>query len=338
MKFTKIMALVLALMMLVCAFAACDGGDDTNPPDTDPPVTNPPETDPPETDPPETEPCEHPRTQEIPGTRVEATCTEDGKYTVICRICEFEWDVELPASHTYSTINSLDKQYVKNVCTVCGDTYVEDLNGEKVEDASAIVFPMLYASFDDIVYIDNIADKYADASFKSALATMIVTVHDGEESSTYVNVPSGDSAKNPNGYFEITDNNSAFASKAFTISFYAKFEEYPISGTLDLLSWTIGGTEYVLLTVDEAGNIFVIGKDKAVAAFSNKGWDKVTVTVDPATGEIDFELVGADEETLTGEGKLGASATDKTGSDLRFFDNEGQFEAFIDEISISLAN
>lgn len=266
------------------------------------------------------------------------TCTEDGMCTKICRVCNFEWNEVLPASHKYFTVNSLDKEYVKYTCTACGDVYVEDTDGEKVEDASSIVFPMLYASFDDITYIDNIADNFEGISFKSAFATMVVTFTDGEESSSYVNIPTGTSAQNPNGYFEITDNKNAFASETFTISFYAMFEEYPVSGTLDLLSWTIGGTEYVLLTVDEAGNIFVIGNDDAVAPFSDKGWDKITVTVDPATGEIAFELSGADGKTVTGEGDLGASATGETDSHLRFFDSKNQFEAFIDEICISLAN
>ena len=266
------------------------------------------------------------------------TCTEDGMCTKICRVCNFEWNEVLPASHKYFTVNSLDKEYVKYTCTACGDVYVEDTDGEKVEDASSIVFPMLYASFDDITYIDNIADKFEGISFKSAFATMVVTFTDGEESSSYVNIPTGTSAQNPNGYFEITDNKNAFASETFTISFYAMFEEYPVSGTLDLLSWTIGGTEYVLLTVDEAGNIFVIGNDDAVAPFSDKGWDKITVTVDPATGEIAFELSGADGKAVTGEGDLGASATGETDSHLRFFDSKNQFEAFIDEICISLAN
>ena len=54
--------------------------------------------------------------------------------------------------------------------------------------------------------------------------------------------------------------------------------------------------------------------------------------------EVALELVGADDEIATVTGKLGASATGKTGSDIRFFDDKGQFEAFIDEIAICLAD
>ena len=332
MKFTKIMALVLALMMLVCAFAACGGDtvDTTEPAVTDPVVTDPPET--------EDSDCKHTRTREVPGSRVEAGCTVDGKYTVICRSCDLTWDEVIPAAHMYSGLKSTDGQYTKQVCSVCADVYVEDANGQKVADYSAIEFPFFYTSFDDIADIKNVADKFvSDVEYKGAFATQVVTFTDGEETNSYANVPTGSSAQNANGYFELTDKNNAFASKVFTVSFQAKFDEYPLTGALDLLSWTIGGTEYVILTVDGIGDIKVIGNDKAVATFSDKGWDEVTVKIDPATGKVEVEFTGADGKTATGEGKLGASATGKTDSSVKFFDNQGQFEAYIDEVLMSVA-
>ena len=336
MKFTKIMALVLALMMLVCAFAACTPGDETTAPvvdDTDPTVTQPGGND--ETEP--TEECKHTRTREVPGSRVEAGCTVDGKYTMICRSCDLTWDEVIPAAHMYSPLKSTDGQYTKYFCSVCSDVYVADAAGEKVADYSAIEFPFFFASFDDIVDIKNVGDKFEGISYKDAFATQVVTFTDGEETNSYANVPTGSSAQNANGFFEISDDNNALASKVFTLSFKARFDEYPLSGALDLLSWNIGGTEYVILTVDSLGDIKVIGNDKAVATFSDKGWDKVTVKVDPATGKVDVEFEGADGKTATGAGKLGASATGKTGSSVRFFDNQGQFEAYIDEVLMSVA-
>ena len=63
MKFTKILALTLALMMLVCAFAACGGTTDDT---TAPVVTDAPETDAPETTPTEDTAdadCKHTKTR-----------------------------------------------------------------------------------------------------------------------------------------------------------------------------------------------------------------------------------------------------------------------------------
>lgn len=337
MKFTKILALTLALMMLVCAFAACGGEtvDTTEAPN----VTDAPDTQAPDTQAPETEDadCKHTRTREVPGSRVEAGCTTDGKYTIICRSCDLTWDEVIPAAHMYTTLASTDGQYTKYFCSVCSDVYVADAAGNKVADFSAIEFPFFYTSFDELADIKNVADKFEDIDYKDAFATQVVTFTDGEETNSYANVPTGSSAQNANGYFALTDKNNAFASKVFTIGFNARFDEYPLTGKLDLLSWTIGGTEYVLLQVDGIGDIYVIGNDKAVASFSDKGWDKVTVKVDPATGKVDVTFEGADQKTATGSGKLGASATGKTDSSIKFFDNQGQFEAYIDEVLMSVA-
>lgn len=337
MKFTKILALTLALMMLVCAFAACGGEtvDTTEAPD----VTDAPDTQAPDTQAPETEDadCKHTRTKEVRGSRVEAGCTTDGKYTIICRSCDLTWDEVIPAAHMYTTLASTDGQYTKYFCSVCSDVYVADAAGNKVADFSAIEFPIFYTSFDELADIKNVADKFEDIDYKDAFATQVVTFTDGEETNSYANVPTGSSAQNANGYFALADKNNAFASKVFTIGFNARFDEYPLTGKLDLLSWTIGGTEYVLLQVDGIGDIYVIGNDKAVASFSDKGWDKVTVKVDPATGKVDVTFEGADQKTATGSGKLGASATGKTDSSIKFFDNQGQFEAYIDEVLMSVA-
>jgi hypothetical protein len=337
MKFTKIMALVIALVMVVCAFAACGGGKDTTAPD----VTDAPDTQAPDTQATDTEPeeeCKHTRTREVPGSRVEAGCTTDGKYTMVCRSCNLTWDEVIPAAHMYSPLKSTDGAYTKQFCTVCADEYVEDATGAKVADYSAIEFPFFYTSFDDIADIKNVADKFVnDVAYKSAFATQVVNFTDGEEVNNYANVPTGDSKVNPAGYFELTDKNNAFASKVFTISFMAKFDEYPLTGTLDLLTWTIGGTEYKLLTVDGIGDIYTVGNNKPVAAFSDKGWDKVTVVVDPAKGTVEVDFVGFDGKTAEGTGKLGASVAGKTDSSVRFFDDQGQFEAYIDEVLMSVA-
>ncbi|MBQ7292258.1 MAG: hypothetical protein IJW79_00815 [Clostridia bacterium] len=344
MKFTKVMALALALLMLVCAFAACGGDKEPaatdpvdTPPVTDPTGTEPTETDPTVTDPAEDEDCKHTRKREVPNSRVEPTCTTDGKYTEICRSCDMTFDVVLPAHHEYSPLKSTDGQYTKYFCSVCSDTYVEDANGEKVADPSAIEFPFFYTSFDDLADVKNIADKFEDIDYKDAFATQVVTFTDGEEVNNYANVPTGSSAQNSNGFFELADKNNAFASKVFTISFMAKFDEYPLTGVLDLLTWNIGGAEYKLLTVDGVGDVFVLGNSKAVATYSDKGWDKITVVVDPAKGTINVDFVGADGKTSEGTGKLGASVAGKTGSYVRFFDDQGQFEAYIDEVLMSVA-
>lgn len=344
MKFTKVMALAIALLMLVCAFAAC-GGDkepaETQKPDVTEPIVGDDNTDPVETDPVVTEPveddCKHTRKREVPNSRVEPTCTTDGKYTEICRSCDATFDVVLPAHHEYSPLKSTDGQYTKYFCSVCSDTYVEDANGAKVADASAIEFPFFYTSFDDLADIKNVADKFEEIGYKDSFATMIVTFTDGEEVNNYANIPQGSSAQNRFGYFELTDVADAFASKVFTISFMAKFDEYPLTGTLDLLTWTIGGVEYKLLTIDGVGDVFTVGNSKAVARYSDKGWDKITVVVDPAKGTVNVSFVDAVGNTSEGSGNLGASVAGKTGSSVRFFDDQGQFEAYIDEVLMSVA-
>ena len=345
MKFTKVMALVLALMMLVCAFAACGGEDTpavtdapvTDAPDTDAPDTDAPDSDPAETEPAEDDTCKHTRKREVPNSRVEPTCTTDGQYTEICRSCDETFVVVLPAHHEYSPLKSTDGQYTKYICSVCNDVYVEDVNGEKVADFSAIEFPFFFTSFDDLAAIKNIADKFADVDYKDSFATQVVTFTDGEEVNNYANVPTGSSAQNSNGYFELADKNNVFTSKVFTISFMAKFDEYPLTGTLDLLTWNVGGVEYKLLTVDGVGDVFTVGNNKAVATYSDKGWDKITVVVDPTTGSVNVSFEGADGKTAEGTGKLGASVAGKTDSFVRFFDDQGQFEAYIDEVLMSVA-
>lgn len=340
MKFTKIIALALALVMLVCAVAACGGPDDTTPADTKP-VDN---TTPADTKPADTEPandCPHSRKMELPNKHVDPTCTTDGRDVEQCRSCKEEIITVIPASHKYSPLMSVDGAYTKHICTVCADVYVVDADGAKVEDYSAIEFPIFLASFNDITSIKQIADKFDGFSYKDDFAANVVNYEDEVESISYVNVPTGTSIQNPNGYFEINDDNNQFAEKEFTVSFLAEFEEYPLTGYLNLLTWGIGGEEYVLIKIDGVGNVYVIGNDKAVATYLDKGWDELVVTVNPVTGDVKVtftaDMLDKDAKVSTGTGKLGTSVTGKTGSYLRFFDDEGQFEAGIDEILFSVA-
>ena len=127
MKFTKIFALALALMMLACAFAACGGDtvDTTEPVVTDPVVTEPAETEPAETDPVETEPavtepvaveCEH---DYGTGKKVNATCQSEGYTEYTCKKCgeTKKENVVGKVDHLYTTVT-----LVAATCTVDGET------------------------------------------------------------------------------------------------------------------------------------------------------------------------------------------------------------------------
>ncbi len=335
MRFTKILALVLALMVLVSAFAACGGGND----ETEAPVN---ETEAPVNETEAPNDCSHSRTREVPGSRIEPTCTEDGKYTVVCRSCEITWDEVLPAVHTYKTLNSTNGEYVKYTCAVCGHVYVADAAGVAVEDYSAIEFPFFYTSFDGLVDVRDIANMFDGVEYVSNWAAQVVELPNGEVNEAgetlydyYINIPTGNASQNKNGELVLKDTENAFAAKKFTVSFAAKFDEFSAE-KMAILTWTIGGQAIELVSVDSLGYIYVSGNTKSVARFSDKGWDTVTVEVDPATGNVSFKFVSAIGEEATATGKLGASVAGKTESLVKFMGQVSEYEAYLDEIFFSV--
>ena len=336
MRFTKILALVLALMVLVSAFAAC-GGDVV---ETEAPAN---ETEAPANETEAPNDCAHSRTREVPGSRVEPTCDTDGKYTVICRSCDATWDEILPAVHTYKTLNSTDGAYVKYTCEVCGYVYVADAEGAAVEDYSAIEFPFFYTSFDGLEDVRDIASMFEGVEYVSNWAAQVVELPTGEFDDNgeaifeyYINIPTGNSSQNKNGELVLKDTENAFAAKKFTVSFAAKFDEFSAE-KMAILTWTIGGQELALVSVDSLGYIYVIGNSKSVARFSDKGWDTVAVEVDPANGNVNFKFVSAIGEEVAATGKLGASVAGKTESLIKFMGQVSEYEAYLDEILFSVA-
>ena len=128
MKFTKLLALALALLMTVAVFAAC-GGD---PADT---TTEAPETtETPDSTPETTEPdsgCRH--SGKKTGNNKDASCTEEGYIEYKCSKCdEFYYKPLEKLAHTYGEFKSVDGKYTKKVCVVCKDSYVADENGATV--------------------------------------------------------------------------------------------------------------------------------------------------------------------------------------------------------------
>ena len=336
MRFTKILALVLALMVLVSAFAACGGDvEETQAPakETEAPVN--------ETEAPND--CAHSRTREVPGSRIEPTCTEDGKYTIVCRSCEATWDEILPAVHTYKTLNSTDGNYVKYTCVVCGYVCVAGVDGVAVEDYSAIEFPFFYTSFDGLEDVRDVANTFDGVEYVSNWAAQVVELPTGELNEAgeviceyYINIPTGNASQNKNGELVLKDTENAFAAKKFTVSFAAKFDEFSAE-KMAILTWTIGGQALELVSVDSLGYVYVIGNSKSVARFSDKGWDTVAVEVDPATGNVNFKFVSAIGEETTATGKLGASVAGKTESLVKFMGQVSQYEGYLDEILFSVA-
>ena len=286
MKFTKLMALVLVLVMLVSAFAACGDGTDT---ETDPPVTDAPETDPPETESEsesesesETEaPCEHPENRQRKMDEVVPTCTEAGYIDYLCRLCDEQWRMDLPATHTYGEIKSVDGKYTRHTCVFCGVFYVTDEAGATVEDASAIVFPFFTANFTDAESFADLVGGFPEV--KLVKEEFIAFVTNAAEGNTYINVPTGTSALAPNGYFELSDVNNKLTTKDFSVKFAVQFTEFP-KEAISLLTWKLGGTEYDLLTIDATGKITVLGSEQS-KTLTDKGWDVIEVCFDNETGD-----------------------------------------------------
>ena len=336
MRFTKILALVLALMVLVSAFAACGGDvEETEAPSN--------ETEAPSNETEAPNDCSHSRTREVPGSRIEPTCTEDGKYTVVCRSCDVTWDEILPAVHTYKTLNSTNGEYVKYTCAVCGNIEVKGVDGTVVADYSAIEFPFFYTSFDGVEDIRDVAAMFDGVEYVSNWAAQIVELPSGELNEAgevicdyYINIPTGNASQNKNGELVLKDSNNVFAAKKFTISFAAKFDEFPAE-KIAILTWTIGGQDIELVSVDSLGYIYVVGNSKSVARYSDKGWDKVLVEVDPATGDVNFKFVSAIGEETTATGKLGASVAGKTESVVKFMGKVSEYEGYLDELLFSVA-
>lgn len=330
MKFTKLMALVLVLVMLVSAFAACGGDTETDPPATE---TDAPETDPKqnetETDPPATEtdpPCDHPESRRREIDRVNPTCDEDGYVDYLCRLCNEEWRETLPKTHTYGELKSNDGKYTKFTCVFCGDTYVVDENGEKVADASAIDFPFFNSDFTGS---DDLSDAVAGFSdVKLTAQEFVGFVTNAAEGNTYINIPTGTAAIAPNGFFELTDVNNKLTARDFSVSFKVQLTEYP-STEIALLTWKLGGTEYKLITINDAGKLAVLGSDQA-KALTDKGWDTVELCFDNETGDYYVYMNGE----IFAKGSVGIAVAGKTESAIKFFEGASQFEAYMDDVEI----
>ena len=331
MKFTKLMALALVLVMIVSAFAACGGGTDT---ETDPPAT---ETKAPETNPPEseseseteaeTEPaCEHPENRQRKMDEVAPTCTEAGYIDYLCRLCDEQWRQEIPATHTYVEIKSVDGKYTRHTCVYCGSFYVTDEAGATVEDASAIAFPFFATDFTGAESLADLVGGFNEV--KLAKEEFVAFVTNAAEGNTYINVPFGSSDFAPNGYFELTDVNNKLTTKDFSIKFAVQFTEFP-EEAIALLTWKLGGAEYDLLTIDEKGVISVLGSTQS-KALTDKGWDVIEVCFDNETGDYYAYM----NEQIFAKGNVGVAVAGKTDSAIRFFEGASQFEAYADNFDI----
>ena len=328
MKFTKLMALALVLVMLVSAFVACGGGNTETTPDT---TTKPVESDPKETekDPAdETIDCVHPKWREV--EVVDPTCTEDGYKLSRCTRCQAEQKEPIPAAHIEASLTSVDGNYIKYTCVVCGQARVTDKNGAAVADASAIKFPFFVAdfTFEDKAEMADVVAGYGDIALGDV--KYVFVTNNKAAGNGYANVPSGSSDEVPNGYFVIKDVNNKLATGDFSVKLDVQFTEMPLAD-IALLTWNVGGSAYELVTVNEKGEISVLGASGAVA-LEDKGWDTIEVKVDVDSGSVFVDLNGKRVAT----GKIGAAVSGKTDSSVKFFEAASQFEANIDNISIGL--
>ena len=326
MKFTKLMALVLALLMTVAVFAAC-GGDPatTDEPETTPGVqdTTPDETTKPAETTKDPNACAHKNSLKKTGNDKAATCTEEGYIEYKCTKCnEFEYRPVDKLAHTYGSFKSVDGVYTKRVCSSCHGEEVLDAAGNIVADYSAIKFPLFAGSFDGVESLDAVAALFDGFGLTPKMANIVKNDPNGE---IYLNVPSGNVETAPNGYLEIVDENAALVGKAFTLKFLARYEEAPLDKTA-LLTWTVDGNAQVLLSADIKTN-YIDAKGATVAQSPNKGWDSFKVEF-AASG--DYTIYLNDAKIATGK-----VVTTGSSSTIRLFDGASQFEAYLDEIIIS---
>ena len=332
MKFTKLMALALVLVMLVSSFVACGGTTDT---ETQAPETQAPETQAPETEPKETEsetvtetdpPCEHPENRQRKMDEVAPTCTEGGYIDYLCRLCDEQWRQELPATHTYGTTLSVDGKYTKYTCIACGSFYVADETGATVADPSAIDFPFFVADFTGATSLAALVGKFSEV--KLVKEEFVAFVVNEAEGNTYINVPTGTATVAPNGYFELSDVNNKLTTKDFSIKMSVQLSEFPTSD-LALLTWKLGGVEYKLLTLSPKGVVSVLGSTQS-KALVDKGWDVLEVCFDVETADYYAYMNGE----IFAKGNLGVAVAGKTDSAIKFFEGASQFEAYADDIEI----
>ena len=331
MKFTRLMALVLVLMMLVSAFVACGGGNETetkggteSDSETEKQLDNETETE--ESAESETDACPHSNLTD--GEAKAPTCTEDGYTTTICLRCKEEFKEIIPAVHTEVSLDSVDGNYIKYTCTICGNVRVTDKAGAEVADASAIKFPLFVADFEGKADMADVMLGYPEVTLAENEFARVV--ENEAEGNGYTNVPSGTSKVAPCGYFSIKDVNSKLATGDFSVKFAVQFIENPVD-EIALLTWTIGGTAYELVTIDSACKIAALGTSQT-AVLVDKGWDEIEVQVDVDTGAYYVYLNGARVVSAN----IGASVVGKTDSVVKFFESTSQFEANIDNIDIRM--
>ena len=157
MKFTKLLALALVVVMAVFALASC--GEPAETTAETPETTEAPETQAPETQAPETTGCTHKNSLKKTGNDKTPTCTEEGYVERKCTKCgEIVQEPIDKIAHAYSEVKSLDGKYVRKVCGMCKEVIVVDEAGAVVADASAIAFPLFAGTFEGV---DTLADVAA---------------------------------------------------------------------------------------------------------------------------------------------------------------------------------
>lgn len=322
MKFTKLMAFALVLVMVVAAFVACGEPKETQPVSSTPNTTEPSQPTDTETEPPETA-CTHKNSLKKTGNDKAPTCTEEGYIERKCAKCgEVVHEAVEKLPHTYSEIKSVDGKYTKKVCSMCKEVIIVDEAGEVVTDASAVVFPLFSATFEGVDTLDDIATLFEGFAFDPKFANIVKNDPSGE---IYLNIPSGNVDVAPNGRLDLKDNNNQLVGTAFTLKFSMRFEEMPTALT-SMLRWTVGDNAQTLLSLDNKGDYYDASNTK-VATSTQKGWDNFTVEF-AADGKYTISL----NDAKIAEGTV---VTTGSSSVFRFMDEQNQFEGYLDTIIIS---
>lgn len=321
----KMLALVLSLMMLVSCFVACgDKPVETTAEQTTEKIeTTQVET----TQPVETteKVCDHKNKLKKTGIVKAPTCVEEGYTEYICQSCKVK--VQAPIEkvpHSYSQLPSIDGQYVKYVCYVCMDSYVTNKEGVKIEDASAISFPLFFADFEGVNKLEDYTALYPDYTFDLAksYANVVKNNPNGEK---YLNIPTGNYGIAQNGRLCINDTKNSLVG-GFTLSFSMQFPNFP-KDKMPLVTWGLDGKDYVLLSIDDKGNVYNAA-DTKIGTSKDKGWDTVEIKM-AADGNYTVTLNGA----TAGTGSVTVTGT--TGSTLTFMGLVSEFEAYFDNIGIA---
>ena len=313
--------LLLALTVIIISvlISACGNAvDDTALPVSDENETQ--FTEPTETEAPETEPP-HTHNYVISNT-VSGTCVEEG-YEVYSCSCGLFYKNMIPSAHKYTSIKDTTGNYVKNICSLCGDytvakkqTYVHNVDFEGFDDIQKAINAQKTLKFYAISSADG---GMGGGEIKETADGNVAYIHDAN--------------------FYIQDTSRTMVNEKFVVSADFKFEKMT---DMELISFAFkdaaGKWHYnsgiVRLSAD--GRVRIHGEDKPLdIKLKEKGYTNITVVADPATSLCE---VYVDQQLVKSGVKYYTFYNDAQECHIRYFDRKQGYAASIDNIKMYAAD